>query len=457
MFSLFFFVMWLTETHIPKYYQGRVKYFTASYIKSLFLLVLINQILLNAFIKNPHFIKGATAAVFEYSVLIILFYSLLFLIVKRIRNEDMRDISCPQSKYEQIELPIAPETRIGKIEVEKIKNLLFYEPSIINELFSGNENAITSDFRIIDEEQIKHRTKNNIEICIIDYRLNDIKNINNFLASIYASLIPGGLGLFVYQELEVFEKKFLNKFGKFKIIGGLFYYIYYRAFPKIPFINSFYALVSNGKNKVLSKAEIWGRLYYAGFDIKKQIEKKDLTYIVVRKERQPSLNPNPSFYPIISLNRVGLYGKIIKIHKVRSMYPYSEFLQKKVFEENNLSSIGKFGNDFRITKLGKYYRKFWIDELPQILDWFRGEIKLVGIRALSQHFYSLYSKEYQDLFIKVKPGIISPIFDENTAGFDHIEKVEMNYLKSYLTNPIRTDFKYFFITFQQILSGVRSK
>ncbi len=138
------------------------------------------------------------------------------------------------------------------------------------------------------------------------------------------------------------------------------------------------------------------------------------------------------------------------------MHPYSEFLQKKIFESNNLNSIGKFGEDFRITKLGKYYRKYWLDELPQIYDWLRGEIKLVGIRALSQHFFSLYPREFQNLFVQVKPGIISPIFDENTDGFEDIVRIEKRYLELYLKNPIKTDIKYFFITLKQIISGVRS-
>jgi lipopolysaccharide/colanic/teichoic acid biosynthesis glycosyltransferase len=256
----------------------------------------------------------------------------------------------------------------------------------------------------------------------------------------------------------VFENKFIK--SKTHLISDLrtiYYYIYYRAFSKIPIINKIHLLLSNGSNRVISKAEVWGRLFFNGFDIKKQNLFDGLSFLLVRKELTPSENPNPSFYPIITLDRIGLYGNIIKIHKVRSMYPYSEFLQKKLFEENSISSIGKFGNDFRITRLGKFYRKYWIDELPQIIDWFRGEIKLVGIRALSQHFFSLYSSEYQKFFIQVKPGIISPLFDENTDGFADIERIELKYLKSYLSHPVITDIKYFFITFKQIISGVRSK
>ncbi len=89
------------------------------------------------------------------------------------------------------------------------------------------------------------------------------------------------------------------------------------------------------------------------------------------------------------------------------MYPYSEFLQKQIFEDHGLVGTGKFKNDFRLTEYGKYLRRYWIDELPQIYDWPRGDIKLAGLRATSPHFLSLYPKEFIDLYIRVKGAGIS--------------------------------------------------
>jgi len=77
---------------------------------------------------------------------------------------------------------------------------------------------------------------------------------------------------------------------------------------------------------------------------------------------------------------------MLRTHKVRSMYPFSEFLQKQIFDANGLVGTGKFKNDFRLTEYGKFLRKHWIDELPQIYDWLHGDIKLVGMRATSPHF-----------------------------------------------------------------------
>jgi lipopolysaccharide/colanic/teichoic acid biosynthesis glycosyltransferase len=270
-------------------------------------------------------------------------------------------------------------------------------------------------------------------------------------------MLPGAYLFVVFKDLDDFERGYLLSESRFmKLLKTGYYLLYYRAFPKIPYLNVLYKLISGGRNKVISRAETWGRLFYCGFEVENEIKNGGICYLLARKTKTPSENPNPSFYPIIKLNRVSLYGTIIKIHKIRSMYPYSEFIQKKVFEKASLTSTGKFGNDFRITRIGKIFRKYWIDEIPQFLDWFRGKIKLVGIRAMSQHYFSLYPQEYKDLYYKVKPGIISPIFDEKTDGFSEIVRIEQKYLESYLRNPVKTDFKYFFITMKHMFKGVRS-
>ena len=141
-------------------------------------------------------------------------------------------------------------------------------------------------------------------------------------------------------------------------------------------------------------------------------------YIIAKRVTSPVQNKIPSFYFIASLEKVGLDGKIIHTHKIRTMYPFSEFLQKRIFEDHGLATTGKFANDFRLTEYGSFLRKYWLDELPQIFDWLRGDVKLVGMRATSPHFLSLYPKELYDLYIQIKPGLIPPIFDETTNGFD---------------------------------------
>ena len=219
-----------------------------------------------------------------------------------------------------------------------------------------------------------------------------------------------------------------------------------------------YLALTKGRRRALSRVEVWGRLAYCGFDMVQEKVIGTEIYLIARKTKTPADNPKPSWYPVITLDRVGLYGQIIKIHKIRTMYPYSEFLQKRVFEENKLSATGKFNEDYRVTRAGRIMRKYWLDELPQCIDWLRGEIKLVGIRAMSLHFFSLYPREYQELFISVKPGILSPVFDADTPDFNQIVETESQYLRSYVNRPVHTDISYFFKAIDQIiLRGTRSQ
>lgn len=181
-------------------------------------------------------------------------------------------------------------------------------------------------------------------------------------------------------------------------------------------------------------------------------------YLIAQRTEMPHDNKLPSYHSMIVLEKVGLDGKIMHIHKIRTMFPFSEFLQKRIFEDHGLTSNGKFKDDFRLTEWGGFFRRYWLDELPQIFDWLRGDIKLVGLRATSRQFLSLYPRKFYDLYIQIKPGLIPPIFDENTNGFDQIVQVELTYLQRYLEHPIRTDIRYFFSTFINIVfRGIRSK
>ena len=57
------------------------------------------------------------------------------------------------------------------------------------------------------------------------------------------------------------------------------------------------------------------------------------------------------------------------------MHAYSEYIQAYVYEKNKLAEGGKLKDDFRVSTLGKMFRKYWIDELPMIWNVFRGDLK----------------------------------------------------------------------------------
>jgi lipopolysaccharide/colanic/teichoic acid biosynthesis glycosyltransferase len=228
--------------------------------------------------------------------------------------------------------------------------------------------------------------------------------------------------------------------------------------PKIPVFKKVYFGITKGKNRVLSKAETFGRLYSCGFEV---IDEKKIgyeLYIVARKVCQPAYDLNPTYGALIKLNRIGRKGKPFNVYKLRTMYAFSEYLQEYVYKQNSLQDGGKFKDDFRITTEGKFFRKFWLDEIPMILNVLKGEMKIVGVRPLSKHYFSLYTDELKQMRIKYKPGLVPPYYVDLPKSLDEIMESELRYLKAYEEHPLRTDVSYFFKAFYNIfVKRARSK
>jgi lipopolysaccharide/colanic/teichoic acid biosynthesis glycosyltransferase len=204
-------------------------------------------------------------------------------------------------------------------------------------------------------------------------------------------------------------------------------------------------------NRVISKAEVFGRLNFCGYKVVAEKMIGSTLYFIAQKLNTISTEETPSYSPIVKLKRVGLDSKIINVYKFRTMHPYSEFIQKDVFEDQNLNPYGKFNSDFRITNWGRVLRKLWIDELPQLYNWIRGDVTLIGVRALSEHYLSLYPKDLQELRTKFKPGLIPPYYADMPKSFDEIIESERKYLERKKATPFSTDLIYFFEALVNIL------
>ena len=112
--------------------------------------------------------------------------------------------------------------------------------------------------------------------------------------------------------------------------------------------------------------------------------------------------------PIYTSIRVGKNGKLIKFHKIRSMIPNADSLKQQLIDEGKNEADGpafKIKDDPRITKVGKFYRKFSLDELPQIWDIFVGRISIVGPRSPLPKEVEAYN-EYQRHRLDVKGGLL---------------------------------------------------
>ena len=312
---------------------------------------------------------------------------------------------------------------------------------------------------VLDDTIIPDERKEPVGLLVSRIRINDIRRINRFFLSCAKRISMEGYFVGRYLPLED-EAQSLKRRDAGLLYWPVFIlrFIWYRAFPKIPWLNALYFSVTNGKNRVLSKVEVWGRLSYCGMRVIAESTGDGEKYLIAQRVATPVQNKRPSYYPIVALEKVGLDGEIVRTHKIRTMFPFSEFLQKRMFEDHGLAPTGKFANDFRLTEYGKFLRKYWLDELPQIFDWLRGDVKLFGMRATSRHYLCLYPKELYDLYIQVKPGLIPPIFDESTTGLEKIAEVELAYLKRYREQPFRTDVRYLIQTIKDIVvRGVRSK
>lgn len=289
---------------------------------------------------------------------------------------------------------------------------------------------------------------------IVNLKLvNDIKFVNKFFEMVNKKLPAGGLFIGTVETNEIKKAKVYRTYPKAIswFIYFTYHYIFKRVFPKVFILKKIYFFITNGFERAMSKAEAFGRLYSCGFEVVSEMVIKNKQYFVARKIADPVFDMSPTYGPMISLKRVGKNGKIIHVYKLRTMHPFAEYLQDYVYKHNSLEEGGKFRNDFRVSTLGKLMRKFWIDELPMIFNILNGDLKIVGVRPLSRHYFSLYTKEMQDRRTKYKPGLVPPFYVDLPKTLDEIMASEKKYMDAYDKNPILTDIRYFFMAFYNIL------
>ncbi|OFU49971.1 sugar transferase [Aerococcus sp. HMSC10H05] len=144
-------------------------------------------------------------------------------------------------------------------------------------------------------------------------------------------------------------------------------------------------------------------------------------------------------------SRIGEHGKIFKIFKFRTMI-------------NNAENIGdglsiKSERDTRITKIGFFLRKTSLDELPQLLNIWLGEMSLVGPRPPVTYFPYQHYEGYPDWAKKrfsVKPGItgLAQVTVRNSVGWNERIKLDIDYIEHY---SLKLDFKIILKTFLRVI------
>ena len=284
------------------------------------------------------------------------------------------------------------------------------------------------------------------------HKINDIKKLDIFLEAVNSKLELDGFFFCCVETKDQRKHRLLKKYPP------LLNYIYYtfdfiikRILPKLKFTRGLYFFLTRGENAVLSRAESLGRISRAGFRIKQESFIGNMLCIEAKKIGEPFLLNANIYGPLIGLSRIGKDGNIIKVYKLRTMHPYSEFIQDYVYEQHDLQDGGKFKNDFRITSWGAICRKTFLDEMPMLMNFFQGNMKLYGVRPLSRQYFELYNKEVRERRIKYKPGLIPPFYADMPSNLEAIQASELKYLDSYDKHPVYTDFRYFWKSFWNIL------
>jgi len=155
-------------------------------------------------------------------------------------------------------------------------------------------------------------------------------------------------------------------------------------------------------------------------------------------------------------DRIGKDGKIFKFYKFRSMVPNAdEVLFKKLEEDKKLreeySINKKLKNDPRITKVGKMIRNFSIDEMPQFINIFLGDMSLIGNRPYLPREKKDMGKYYDDI-VKTKPGLTGywQVSGRSSVSFKKRLELESYYSNN---NGFKMDTRIFFKTFKVVLFG----
>ena len=259
--------------------------------------------------------------------------------------------------------------------------------------------------------------------------VNDIREINKFMSTINERLPYGGTFVGCFEDLQQRKKRIIGK--NHKLLGKLFYMrdcFIFRILPKLNLTRELYFWITAGKGRALSTAEVFGRVYFSGFEVVDDIHINGWSYFIARKVKEPLRVELKNFSFLLALERIGKGATLIKVYKFRTMYPYSSFLQGYVYQKNSLGEGGKFNHDFRVTTVGRVLRRYWLDELPMFANILKGNMKLVGVRPLSKQYFSLYTEELQQQRVRHKPGLLPPFYADMPKSLEEIQASEKKYL-----------------------------
>jgi exopolysaccharide biosynthesis polyprenyl glycosylphosphotransferase len=167
-----------------------------------------------------------------------------------------------------------------------------------------------------------------------------------------------------------------------------------------------------------------------------------LTMIAVRID-----GPGPIFY---ANRRVGERGRHFNMIKFRSMVPDAEKMHRSLVETRELDPRRpKIQDDPRITRVGRFIRKFSLDELPNLINVLRGEMSLVGPRPPTPDEVELYESWHMQR-LNIMPGITGlwQINGRSDVPFEEMCLLDIYYIENW---SVKLDLQILFMTLPRVL------
>ena len=151
--------------------------------------------------------------------------------------------------------------------------------------------------------------------------------------------------------------------------------------------------------------------------------------------------------------RIGQHGKEFYLYKFRSMYTDAEERLEELKKYNQTNELMfKMFDDPRITKTGKFLRKYSLDEFPQLINVLKGEMSLVGFRPPLPSEVAQYKNRHYVRFAMM-PGLTGPwqVSGRSTIkNFDEVVNLEYEYTKNW---SLLKDIEILFKTIPVVLFG----
>lgn len=159
-------------------------------------------------------------------------------------------------------------------------------------------------------------------------------------------------------------------------------------------------------------------------------------------------SPGPA---IFRQERCGLNGRRFVFYKFRSMCENAEALKAQLMHLNQKQTAFKIANDPRLTRVGRFLRKFSVDEWPQLWNVLRGDMSLVGPRPAIPGEVENYQR-WQRRRLRMRPGLtcLWAVSGRDALDFDTWMKMDMQYIDSW---SLTLDWKIMLWTIPRVLTG----